>query len=84
MEKLGKLLKNTDDAKLIYVPGGTDSPFLYGFGNDELIPDTDKAGKAINLHKDIYQLAEGLIVAGIGGSVPAVFHSNKEGGQEDE
>ena len=59
------------------MPGGTDSPFLYGLGSDEdkgVIPDTDRAGKAINLHKDVFKLADGLIVAGLGGSVPASFY----------
>mmetsp|Transcript_1721 Transcript_1721/g.2390 ORF Transcript_1721/g.2390 Transcript_1721/m.2390 type:complete len:114 (+) Transcript_1721:212-553(+) len=71
MKKLEKLLKSGDASKLIYVPGGTDSASLYDHDYKE------ESKKAINLHKGTYQLAEGLLMAGLGGSVPAVFHSSE-------
>ena len=75
MEKLYKLLKDNDKAKLIYVPGGTDSAFLYD--HDE----HDDHKRAVNLHKNTHELAEKLLIAGLGGSVPAIYHSY--GGEGD-
>ena len=72
-------MKKKDEAKLIYVPGGTDAAFLYGNGEgDDKAPDKDHAGKAINLHKDIYKLGKDLIVAGLGGSVPAILYDYED------
>ena len=74
MDKLYKLLKKNDKSKLIYVPGGTDAPFLYD--HDE----HDEHTRAVNLHKNIYELAESLHVVGIGGSVPSVLETYSEDG----
>ena len=74
MKTLYKLLKDNDKAKLIYVPGGSDSVFLYD--HDE----HDDHKRAVNLHKNTHELAEKLLIAGLGGSVPSYFHNYGETG----
>ena len=67
---------------MIFVPGGTDARSLYA--------DTGaNKDKAFNLHKEIYELADGLIVAGLGGSTPAYFSGynlfeDEEGNEVEE
>ena len=71
MVKLAELLssKNTK-SKVIYVPGQTDA--ADNFNKHQ------SAGKTVNLHKDFYELAEGLLMVGIGGSVPSYHQAFPE------
>ena len=67
LEKLEQLLSKNTKSKLLYVPGASDVHKLFDVSGD----DTPKDKKSLNLHKSSYQLADGLVVAGLGGSLPA-------------
>ena len=68
LEKLEQLLSKNSKSKLLYVPGASDVHELFDVGSDDAQKDKKKS---LNLHKSTYQLADGLVVAGLGGSLPA-------------
>ncbi len=69
MEKLEKLLKKGTESKVIFVPGLNDAQSLFEEKEEK---DYSKS-KTLNLHKGVYEIGEGLYIAGLGGSVPAYW-----------
>ena len=80
MEKLEKLLKEGTESKVIFVPGLNDAQSLFE-GKEE---QSDSKTKALNLHKDVYEIGEGLYIAGLGGSVPAYWTTGYQRDEESE
>ena len=56
------------NGKLIFIPGNHDAEVLMDAETMPPINDT-----SINLHKRVHELIPGLIIAGLGGSLPTQF-----------
>ena len=74
VETLSKLVK--ENGKVIYIPGNHDAEILFK-------ADAPKIENSENVHNRVVELAPGLLVAGLGGSLPTLYkpggtHSTSE------
>ena len=75
METLQVMLKSQDTGKVLYIPGNHDAEIL--FKPEEQVPINDNC---VNLHGKVLEIAPGLVIAGLGGSLPTLF---KQDGASD-